>query len=96
VLADSKAADARGLELGNQLKGEEGLKTLRESLDLLREVVSYDPDDVSRYRLASALGGLAFNLVLDNQFAEAQTRCEEAQKLANDIGDGSRKRTATT
>jgi tetratricopeptide (TPR) repeat protein len=57
-------------------------------VELLRNVVSYQPDDLSRYGLASALGGLAFNLVLDSQFAEAQTRCEEAQRLANEIGDG--------
>jgi hypothetical protein len=57
-------------------------------VDLLREVVSYHPDDVSRYRLASALGSLAFHLILDRQFAEARTRCEEGQKLTNEIGDG--------
>ena len=74
--------------LGDQLEGEEGLKLKRESVELLRDVVSYQPDDQSRYRLASALGGLAFNLVLNSQFAEAQTRCEEAQRLANEIGDG--------
>jgi hypothetical protein len=53
--------------------------------------VSYQPDDLARYRLASVLGGLAFHLVLDSQFAEAQTRCEEAQRLANEIGDGVQK-----
>jgi tetratricopeptide (TPR) repeat protein len=37
------------------------------------------------------LRGLAFNLVLNSQFAEAQTRCEEAQRLANEIGDGVKK-----
>jgi tetratricopeptide (TPR) repeat protein len=74
-------------ELGGQLEGEEGLKTLRESVDLLREVVSLQPDDASRYRLALALGTLAFKLILDRQFAEAQTQCEEAQRLANGIGD---------
>jgi hypothetical protein len=51
-------------------------------------VVSYQPDDRSRYRLASALGDLAFNLVLDSQFTEAHTGCEEAKRLANEIGDG--------
>jgi tetratricopeptide (TPR) repeat protein len=79
-------------ELGSQLEGEEGLQTLRESVDLLREVVSYQPaDDASRYRLALALGALAFKLILDRQFAEAQTRCEEAHRLANAIGDGIQK-----
>jgi tetratricopeptide (TPR) repeat protein len=78
-------------DLGSQLEGKEGLNTQRESVDLLREVVSYQPDDVSRYRLAFALGGLAFHLVLDSQFAEAQTRCQEAQRLANEIGDGVQK-----
>ena len=76
-------------ELGGKLEGEEGLKTLRESVDLHREVVSYQPDDdASRYRLALALGTLAFKLILDRQFAEAQTKCEEAQRLANELGDG--------
>jgi hypothetical protein len=70
---------AAPLTLGDQLEGEEGLKRQRESVESLREVVAYQPDDQSRYRLASALGDLAFRLVLDSQFAEAQTRCEEAQ-----------------
>jgi len=83
-------SDALGA-LGNQLEGEEGLKRKREAVELLRDVVSYQPDDLSRSRLASALGGLAFTLVLDSQFAEAQTRCEEAQRLANAIGDGVQK-----
>ena len=38
--------------------------------------------------MASALGDLAFDLVLNGQFAEAQTQCEEAQRLASEIGDG--------
>ena len=37
------------------------------------------------------LGNLANDLVLDSQFAEAETRCEEAQRLANEIGDGVQK-----
>ena len=78
-------------DLGSQLEGEESLNTQRESVDLRRNVVSYQPDDQSRYQLASALGNLAFNLVLNSQFAEAQTRCEEAQRLANEIGDGVKK-----
>ena len=71
--------------LGDQLEGEEGLKLQRESVELVRDVVFYQPDDQSRYWLASALGGLAFNLILNSQFVEAQTRCEEAQRLANEI-----------
>jgi tetratricopeptide (TPR) repeat protein len=78
-------------DLGSQLEGEERLKRLRDAVELLRTVVSYQPDDQSRYQLASRLGGLAFQLVLDSQFAEAQTRCEEAQRLANEIGDGIQK-----
>jgi tetratricopeptide (TPR) repeat protein len=78
-------------DLGSQLEGEERLKRLREAVELLREVLSYQPDDQSRYQLAYRLGGLAFELVLDSQFAEAQTRCEEAQRLANEIGDGIQK-----
>ena len=58
------------------------------SVELRRNLVSYQPDDQSRYALASALGDLAFNLVLNGQFAEARTRCEEAQRLADEIGDG--------
>ena len=82
--------DALGV-LADQLGGEEGLKRKREAVDLLRDVASYQPDDLSRYRLASALGDLAFNLVLNSQFAEAQTRCEEAQRLVDEIGDGVQK-----
>jgi WD40 repeat protein len=74
--------------LGNRLQGEAGLKRRQESIKLLRDVMSYQPDDLLRYRLASALGDLAFNLVLDGHFAEAQTRCQEAQRLANEIGGG--------
>jgi tetratricopeptide (TPR) repeat protein len=74
--------------LGNQLKGEEGLKRKREAVELFQEVTSYKRDELSRYRLASALGDLAFHLVLNSQFAEAQTQCEEAQSLADGIGDG--------
>jgi tetratricopeptide (TPR) repeat protein len=75
-------------KLGSQLEGEEGLNTQRESVDLLREVMSHHADDVSRYLLASTLGSLAFHLILDRQFAEAHTQCQEAQRLANEIGDG--------
>jgi len=78
-------------DLGSQLEGEERLKRQQESVELLRNAVSYQPDDQSRYQLASRLGSLAFNLVLDSQFTEAQTRCEEAQRLANEIGDGIQK-----
>src|SRR5690242_14578680 len=77
--------------LGNQLKGEEGLKRQRESVEAFREVTAYQPSDQSRLMLAQDLGGLAFNLVLNRQFAEAQTRGEEAQRLANEIGDGIQK-----
>jgi hypothetical protein len=65
-------------------------------VELLREVVAYQPDDQSRYQLASALGGLAFDPDLNSQFEEAQTRCEEAQRLANEIGDVVQKSDATT
>jgi tetratricopeptide (TPR) repeat protein len=75
-------------DLGNQLQGEEGLKRQREAVQLLRDVMSYQSDDLSRYHLASALGNLAFKLVLNSQFPEARAQCEEAQRLANDIGDG--------
>ena len=87
VWTQNNLSDALGA-LGEQLEGEEGLKRKRESVELLRDVVSYQTDDQSRYRLASALSDLAFYLVLASQFAEARTRCEEAQRLANEIGDG--------
>jgi len=77
--------------LGNQLEGEEGLKPKREAVELLRDVMCYQPDDLSRYRLASALGGLAFQLVLNHRFADAQADCEEAQALADKVGDGIQK-----
>ena len=82
--------DALGA-LADQLGAEEGLKRKREAVDLLRDVASYQQDELSRYRLASALGGLAFNLVLNGEFAEAQARCEEAQRLVDEIGDGVQK-----
>ncbi len=90
VATQNNLSDALGA-LGTQLDGEEGLKRKRESVELLRGVASYQPDDVSRCRLASALGGLAFNLVLNSQFAEAKTRCKEAQTFASKIGDGVKK-----
>jgi tetratricopeptide (TPR) repeat protein len=79
------------LTLGKKLGGDEGLKRKQEAVELLRDVVSYQPDDLGRYRLAVALGGLAFDLVLSSQFAEARTQCEDAQRLANEIGDGVKK-----
>jgi tetratricopeptide (TPR) repeat protein len=48
--------------LGNQLKGEEALKRKREVVELLRDLMSYQSDDLSHYRLASALGDFAFQL----------------------------------
>jgi tetratricopeptide (TPR) repeat protein len=77
--------------LGSQSEGEEGLKHKHEAVELLRDVMSYQSDDQSRDRLASALGDLAFELVLNRQFAEAQAHCEEAEKLTNEIGDGIQK-----
>ena len=77
--------------LGSLLEGEEGLRRKREAVELLRDLMSYQPDDLSRYRLASALGGFAFMLILDGQFKEAQTQCEEAQRLAKEVGDGVQK-----
>ena len=74
--------------LGNQLKGEEGLKRQRESVEAFREVMAYQPSDDSRLMLAQRLGDFAFNLVLNREFVEAQTWCEEAQGLANEIGGG--------
>ena len=67
------------------------MKRQRESVESFRAVMVYEPSDQARFRLAHCLGGVAFNLVLCRQFAEAQTQCEEAQRLANDIGDGIQK-----
>jgi hypothetical protein len=53
--------------------------------------MAYQPSDQSRLMLAQHLGYFAFNLVLNRQFAEAQTRCEAAQRLANELGDGIQK-----
>ena len=78
-------------DLGNQLQGEEGVKCRRESVKVFREVMAYQPSDQSRLMLAQHLGDFAFNLVLNRQFAEAQTQCEEAQRLADEIGDGIQK-----
>ena len=41
--------------------------------------------------LARRLGTFAFNLVLNRQFAQAQTQCEEAQSVVNKIGNGIQK-----
>ena len=79
-----------------KLEGEEGLKLKRESVELRRDVVSYQPGDQSRYALASALGGLAFNLVLNGQFAEARTAAKRLKDWLMRLAMGSRKRTATT
>ena len=73
-------------DLGSQLKGEEGLKQQRASVEAFR--MAYQPSDQSRFLLAWYLGSFAFNLVLSRQFGEAQTQCEAAQRLANEIGDG--------
>ena len=87
VETQSNLSDALRV-LGNQLEGGEGLKWKRESVKLLREVVFYQPDDMSRYRLALALAGLGFDLVLNRQLEESQRLCEEAQRLASEIGEG--------
>ena len=67
------------------------MKRQWESIEAFREVMAYQPNDQSRFLLAQNLGGFAFNLILSRRFAEAQTQCEEAQMLANDIGDGIQK-----
>jgi tetratricopeptide (TPR) repeat protein len=77
--------------LGNQLEAEEGLKRKCEAVELLRDVMSYQAGDLSRYRLASALGGLAFHLLLSRHFVYAQANCEDAQALADKVGDGIQK-----
>ena len=59
--------------------------TQNNQVALLRDVISHEPDDLSRYRLASALGDLPFMLVLNSQFAEVRTRYERDQSLINDI-----------
>jgi hypothetical protein len=48
----------------------------------------YQPGDQSRLSLAEGLGKLAFYLIIDRQFAEAEACCKEAQGLVEKIGDG--------
>ena len=67
------------------------MKRQRESVEVFREVMAYQPSDQSRLMLAQHLGDFAFNLVLNRQFAEAQTQCEDAQRLVNEISDGIQK-----
>jgi hypothetical protein len=69
-------------DLGSKLQGEEGLNRQRVSVGLLREVVSYHPDDVSRHRLASALGSLAFNLILNRQTSGTHSRASSTMVSA--------------
>jgi tetratricopeptide (TPR) repeat protein len=71
--------------LGSQSNGEEGLKRLQEAVEMFRRVMSAQPDEDARYKVASMLGELAFKLVLNRQFAEARAQCEEAQSLVNGI-----------
>jgi tetratricopeptide (TPR) repeat protein len=78
-------------DLGRSSGEEEGMKLRRESVEAFREVVAYQPNDQSRFMLSRYLGGFAFSLVLNRRFAEAQAQCEEAQRLANVIGDGIQK-----
>jgi tetratricopeptide (TPR) repeat protein len=87
AMTENNLATALGA-LGDLLEGDEGLKRKREAVELLREIESYQLDDDSRWNLAINLGALAFKLILNRQFAEAQARCEEAQKFANEIGEG--------
>ena len=77
--------------LGHELEGEQRLKRQRESVELLRDVMSYQPDDLTRYWLASTLGRLAFNLVLNSQFAEAQTGAKRLKGWLMRSATGSRK-----
>ena len=65
-----------------------GLEPLRDAVKLLREAQIYQDNDNSRYDLATALGNLAWGLLLTSQFTEAQVYCELAQELADEIGDG--------
>ena len=84
LIADPELAET----LLRQLEEKGGLEPRREAVELLREVQSYKNDDNSRYKLATALGNLAWELVISRQFAEAQAHCEEAQGLVAKIGDG--------
>jgi tetratricopeptide (TPR) repeat protein len=78
--------------LGQELQGNEGLQRLRESVAAYRQIVAWQPNDQSKYELAAALGSLAFSLVLNGQFADAQVSCEEAEALVQKIGEGIEKR----
>jgi tetratricopeptide (TPR) repeat protein len=77
--------------LGHQLEGEEGLKQIGEAVESFCIVRSIRDNDLSRFWLANELGVFAFKLILNGQFAEAESRCEEAQSLADEIGDGAPK-----
>ncbi len=77
--------------LGKQLLGKERLQPLQESVAAFREIAAWEANDQSRFALANALGSLAFNLVLDRQFADAETSCKEALALVDKIGDGVQK-----
>jgi tetratricopeptide (TPR) repeat protein len=74
--------------LSNKLDGEEGLKLGREAIESLRKAAAFRPDDPTHFQLVNELGDLAFKLILNREFVEAQLRCEEAQKLASEIGAG--------
>ena len=73
---------------GSEVGTEGGFETGMGIGELLRDVMSYQSDDQTCYRLASALGNLANDLILDRQFAEAQARCEESLNQVNSIGKG--------
>jgi hypothetical protein len=47
------------LALSKTSKGEEGLKLRRDAVELLRNILYYRTGDLSRFRLAPDLGGLA-------------------------------------
>jgi tetratricopeptide (TPR) repeat protein len=82
--------------LATRSSGEECRKLLEDAVAAYRSALEVrtkadQPDDQLRCSLAFALGNLGFNLILTGQFAEARTRCEEAQRLAGEIGDGAQK-----
>jgi tetratricopeptide (TPR) repeat protein len=77
--------------LGDQMQGKKRLQCEQESVATFRKITAWQPNDQSRFALANALGGLAFDLVLNRQFADAQAYRKEAQAAVEKIGDGIQK-----
>jgi tetratricopeptide (TPR) repeat protein len=83
---------------GSQTAGAQGTELLAQAVAACRNALQVFTREQfplqwvsTQHALASALGNLAFKLILNSQFAEARAGCEEAQSLVNKIGDGIKK-----